>query len=119
MLEQVRQRLLAAGRGVATPPRVPANAADSEGGFTSSGAVGTSSSLTFEPAVDSGGGHARPTDHASETDSRPSAEREARTGAAWRVYALWTFTVIIAALFCWSVITLLAHAGNKANNVRD
>jgi hypothetical protein len=117
-LERVRERLQAAGRGVGTP-RVPANAADSDGRFTPSGAVGTSSSLTFDPAVDSGGGHARPTGHASETDTSPPTGREARPAAAWRAYALWTLIVIIAALFCWTMVTLLAHAGNKANNVRD
>src|ERR1700682_1443178 len=63
-LERVREGPLAARRGGTPPPHVPggpANVADSNGGITPSGAVGTSSSLTFDPAVDSGGGHARPT----------------------------------------------------------
>jgi hypothetical protein len=117
---QAGDGLRSSGGGPPAGIRPGAPAADA-GGALGSGAVGTSSTLTYRPAVDTGGVRAGPTDRTSEADSRHPAEIELaqRAGPARRALAIWILTAIIVTIISWTAVTVLARGSHAGRGVRD
>jgi hypothetical protein len=101
-----------------TRPVTPAADAERSG---RSEAVATSSALVYRPAVDAGGASARPTDRASDADSRHPAAPEpaARAASTGGAIAIWISIAIIALIFCWTAVTILSRGSHAGRGVRD
>ena len=98
-------------------PQAPSAAAE---GSARSGAVATSSTLIYRPAVDTGGASARPIDQTSEADSlHPAPEPAPRAVSARRALAIWIPTAIVATILCWVAVTVLSRGSHAGRDVRD
>ncbi len=86
-----------------------------------SGAVATSSTLIYRPALDTGGPRARPTDQTSEADSLYPAQPEPAPGAASvrRALAIWIPAAIVATILCWAAVTVLSRGSHAGRDVHD
>jgi hypothetical protein len=117
---RVGEGLRGSGRHALTGRRPQAPGAGAEGSVRS-GAVATSSTLIYRPAVDTGGPRARPTDQTSEADSLYPAQPEParRAASVRRALAIWIPTAIVASILCWAAVTVLSRGSHAGRDVHD